>query len=466
MATARCRRFGPIHVDAPTTPDRIGALDGDAWLQSGGSLVGADNAPHAIDSQKDAAAVLHHLEQRHAAHGLDRGELEQRRRPVYLPRQRRPAARRRCTTPTRPAPAAPARSACRRAFTANYLVWVQDGQTATLLRSTGGAWQIVQALDEPLYLLDVNTPCAPTLRCRSRCWASRPPRRSRSWPWPAKKARSSSGRPSPTRTRSTARAWSARSAWAAIIGDFALTQAYSVRSLQDDVDAKRRQAAWRGCAGGDHRQLWRHHGRVPLRRALRPAPAQHAAGRQPRRRAGSAAARSASHLVPVGDGQTISYTLRYENLGGTIARNVQIRASAYGALRLAGGGTTADLQPWRHRRWHLEHPPDRRRDRHGAERPVRRAGHHHRRRAARRLRLALGAAPGRQRRAAGHHHQRREVRAARHQHLQRPGQRPGGRAADHAGCGRADDRLPRSRRRSTARGAAASTWAAWWAPAR
>ena len=35
-------------------------------------------------------------------------------------------------------------------FTANYMVWVKDRQTATLLRSSGSTWQLAQNLDETL----------------------------------------------------------------------------------------------------------------------------------------------------------------------------------------------------------------------------------------------------------------------------------------------------------------------------
>jgi hypothetical protein len=44
---------GPIFIDTPSTPDHIASLDDSAWLMSGASLVGADNALHALDPQKD-----------------------------------------------------------------------------------------------------------------------------------------------------------------------------------------------------------------------------------------------------------------------------------------------------------------------------------------------------------------------------------------------------------------------------
>src|SRR5207253_10084231 len=40
---------------------------------------------------------------------------------------------------------------------ADYLVWVQDAQTATLLHWSGSAWAVVQTLTEPLYRLDFNS---------------------------------------------------------------------------------------------------------------------------------------------------------------------------------------------------------------------------------------------------------------------------------------------------------------------
>src|SRR5262249_6233385 len=46
-------------------------------------------------------------------------------------------------------------------------------------------------------------------------------------------------------------------------------------------------------------------------------------------------------VVPVGNGQQVSYILRYENRGSATAKVVQVKAKAYGALRFASGSDTA-----------------------------------------------------------------------------------------------------------------------------
>ena len=44
---------------------------------------------------------------------------------------------------------------------------------------------------------------------------------------------------------------------------------------------------------------------------------------------------------PLGHGQTISYNLHYENTGSAEAKNIQVKVTARGAVRLAGNQTTA-----------------------------------------------------------------------------------------------------------------------------
>ena len=157
---------------------------------------------------------------------------------------------------------------------------------------------------------------------------------------------------------------------------------------------------------------------------------------------------------------SVTYTLRYENRGSDTARAVQVEANAYGALRFANGQRYGDLQPRRH------HAP--------VSRPrcksigmintalngaLRRAGYHTFRRAARRLRLAMGAAPGRQlpRRRTS------RSRAAVPTRI-RASTPSAGSSSDPAGVPRSHwmstgstVELSRLRRRSTARGAATST---------
>jgi len=46
-------------------------------------------------------------------------------------------------------------------------------------------------------------------------------------------------------------------------------------------------------------------------------------------------------VVPVGDGRSLTYTLRYANRGSATAKAVQVKAKAFGALRFANGSDTA-----------------------------------------------------------------------------------------------------------------------------
>ena len=99
--------------------------------------------------------------------------------------------------------------------------------------------------------------------------------------------------------------------------------------------------------------------------------------------------------LPVGNGDTISYTVRYENSGSAVAENVQIAVTTRGALRLVGRRDQPGHRPGRRGGRRLDHGADRRAGQHQLQRPVGRDQRSRLGRPARpRLRLAVGAASG------------------------------------------------------------------------
>ncbi len=152
--------LGPVFVDAPTTPDLVDLPGYDGWMQSGASLVGVDNEIHRADTTRSAQSF-------HTSWNADTlalawsgadwtsdGDLF-----VYLDTDGGgaseltdpyPVAGASVTFGTHTPPAAspiylPA------GFAARYLIWVQDSQTATLLRWDGAAWTGAQTLGAPQF---------------------------------------------------------------------------------------------------------------------------------------------------------------------------------------------------------------------------------------------------------------------------------------------------------------------------
>ena len=74
--------------------------------------------------------------------------------------------------------------------------------------------------------------------------------------------------------------------------------------------------------------------------------------------------------LPVGNGDTISYTVRYENSGSAVAENVQIAVTTRGALRLLGGATSQVIDLGDVAAGRLHHGPDRRAGGYQLQRPV------------------------------------------------------------------------------------------------
>ncbi|RLT41667.1 MAG: hypothetical protein DWI57_06650 [Chloroflexi bacterium] len=154
---------GPVFVDAPTTPDLVNVPGYLGWMESGASLVGVDNEIQSADDSRAAQSL-------HASWNADSlrlvwagadwsgdGDLF-----VYLNTDGGgaselydpyPVAGAAFTFGVNTPPAAnpiflPA------GFAARYLVWVQDSQTATLLRFDGADWTAVQPLDPTQFAMD------------------------------------------------------------------------------------------------------------------------------------------------------------------------------------------------------------------------------------------------------------------------------------------------------------------------
>ncbi|NNJ12715.1 right-handed parallel beta-helix repeat-containing protein, partial [Chloroflexales bacterium ZM16-3] len=331
----RVQSVGPIYVDAPTTPDLIAAPTYRGWMESGASVISADHeisrtvlgaGIQQLYATWDSAALR--LAWAGASWDTD-GDLF-----VYLDTQAGGAASAYNPYPSSAAISLPP------SFGADIVIWVQDSQRAQLMRWNGSAWALDQTLGADNYQFDatvspnitdlylpfslLGVTSSSTLKLLAlaseeralQLWASAPDH-------------------NPLNSLRVVGALAKERN----LSSFALTQFYTIAALGSGVLPNGGIAP-----GADmHFSIESAPGGVgvaflnddlldlvtpgaPLDANLDGLPDSQLPFDQPN---------------PVGDGQTITYTLRYQNDGDVAATNVQATASARGALRLAGGQTSA-----------------------------------------------------------------------------------------------------------------------------
>lgn len=147
---------GPFYVDGPATPDLVDDVTVSNWIETGGSQLAADRAvnrgPFATSpfgviqrfytSWDDDTLALAWL----GANWNDHGDLF-----IYLD-----AGAGGATTLYDPY-STPAVIGMPNGFSANYLIWVQDDETATLYQWAGAAWVAVQGLSADQFHHDTTT---------------------------------------------------------------------------------------------------------------------------------------------------------------------------------------------------------------------------------------------------------------------------------------------------------------------
>jgi len=343
------KTIGPIHFDARTTPDLISNIEYLDWANSNASIIASDNLLHAIDATQtpqqfyttwndDSLRVAWT-----GANWQTDGELF-----IYLDTQNGGAAQ--LHNPY--AMAANARQRGRQTalaatpiqlpagFNADYLIWIVDAQTARLMRWNGGDWETAQELDANAFRM--NSSLSPV-------------RTDILLPFSALGLTSASA----LKILAVASEETGLSLWAAApdknplnsglvtqlglqreIGAFQLTQFYAFDALGSGLRPNTTKDV-----GGD------------VVASISSEPSGIALGYlydnlfdllTPNARldanndgAPDPALPIGLNVVPVGNGDEIAYTLKYENRGSEIAKNVQVKIKMYGALRLPNNDDTA-----------------------------------------------------------------------------------------------------------------------------
>ncbi len=145
--------FGPIYVDGPATPELIDTLDDTAWMDSGSTLVGVDAAITELNAERAPQQV-------HTTWNADmlrlawtganwntNGDLF-----VYFATNANGA-----TTLYNPYQNAAAAIGLPTGFGATHMVWVRDAGTATLMRWNGNAWVMERTLGEPNFRFTLDS---------------------------------------------------------------------------------------------------------------------------------------------------------------------------------------------------------------------------------------------------------------------------------------------------------------------
>ena len=342
------QNFGPFYLDARTTPDLIAPLNYDDWTQSGATLISSDNALHAVNTKQTPQQFYASWKQnalRLAWTGanwngdgdlfvyLDTGAggATSLYNPFPLGTDGQQSGREENAT------SVPVQLPA--GFNAAYVVWLHDANTATLLHWNGSGWTSVQTLGASQYKLDLTvspprsdvylpfnslglTP-ASTLKVLATAtdentfaiWAAAPDKN------PLNSDRVFSVPPART------------------IGAFQLTQFWDFGTLGDGVVPNKNKTAGADLVGrldsstesitvgflGDAMfDLLKPNTRLDANNDGVP----------------DVTLPISKKVGPLGNGATITYTLRYENRGTVTAKNVTLTAHAYGALRLAGNQAT------------------------------------------------------------------------------------------------------------------------------
>ena len=149
---------GPIYVDGPTTPDLVDDFAYRGWMESGASLISADHERSVRTGDLPAqqfyaswnADTLRLLWS--GADWASDGDLF-----IYLD-----SAGGGASELYNPYAGATGSIAMPPGFGAEYLIWIQDRDTATLLQWNGGSWSTVQALDASTFRFDIGADPAVT----------------------------------------------------------------------------------------------------------------------------------------------------------------------------------------------------------------------------------------------------------------------------------------------------------------
>jgi len=339
--------FGPVYVDAPTTPDYINPLDGlggvyRGWMENGCTLIGADSAMAINAAGNGAWAEVQKLylswdsaNLRLAWTGADwnaDGDLS-----IYL------------DTATGGATAAynpygsPATISLPAAMEADYLVFIEDGATASLYHWDGSAWVADQALTAPNYMLTTDAQPATTDLYLPFAWL---------------------GSPATLKLAALATEEAALRVWAAMPDKNPLNSERSVNSLaipylDSDFDLVHAyEWATPGAAGVC--PAAGHFEGADLQTSLSSQPAGLTVGYLQHDLPGLTAPSSTLDAdldgepdngdlpfdiepSPIGQGATVEYTLHIANEGEAEATNVVVTATASGGLEFPGTTHTVNV---------------------------------------------------------------------------------------------------------------------------
>lgn len=327
------RTLGPVYVDAPLTPDFIADLNYHGWMQNTCAQIGADRE---VSRNAPAGAALNAVQRLYAAWSADAlrltwtganwdtdGDLF-----IYLDTTTGGALTAFDPyTKTSPVIGLPPPMA------ADYLIWIEDGRMASLRQWTGASWSVIPAWTSQYFQLDtrLSQPHTDALIPFSLL-----------------------GNPTSLRLVALASEEDALRIWAAMPDKNPLNSERVISPLAVNFVNQRfdltQDYAWTSFGAGQCPNAGQF-ADADLRVSLSADPAGVTVGYlnddflvlAPNARLDANLDGVVDMALPVdivplplGAGQTVTYTLRYANEGTQVATNVQVNLTVYGGLQLPG----------------------------------------------------------------------------------------------------------------------------------